>query len=106
MKEASTLRLAYKLLVNDKGKFAALLVGITFAAFLMVQMTSMFAGILIRSSATVTNIGASMWVMDPAVQTPTSAPETIISANIGCITHLQSGTATPVRHWVEAGRVG
>ena len=27
--------------------------------------------------------------------------EVIISANIGCITHLQSGTATPVRHWVE-----
>ena len=26
---------------------------------------------------------------------------TIVSANIGCITHLQSGTATPVRHWVE-----
>jgi glycolate oxidase iron-sulfur subunit len=29
------------------------------------------------------------------------AHELIISANIGCITHLQSGTATPVRHWVE-----
>ena len=28
-------------------------------------------------------------------------PQAIISANIGCITHLQSGTATPVRHWVE-----
>jgi len=27
--------------------------------------------------------------------------ETVISANIGCIQHLQSGTATPVRHWVE-----
>ncbi|MFN9281774.1 MAG: glycolate oxidase subunit GlcF [Betaproteobacteria bacterium] len=27
--------------------------------------------------------------------------ETIISANIGCIQHLQSGTPTPVRHWVE-----
>ena len=27
--------------------------------------------------------------------------ETIISANIGCIQHLQSGTAAPVRHWVE-----
>jgi len=26
----------------------------------------------------------------------------IVSANIGCITHLQSGTQTPVRHWVEA----
>jgi glycolate oxidase iron-sulfur subunit len=25
----------------------------------------------------------------------------IVSANIGCIQHLQSGTALPVRHWVE-----
>ncbi len=29
------------------------------------------------------------------------SPDVIVSANIGCITHLQSGTATPVRHWVE-----
>ncbi len=28
-------------------------------------------------------------------------PVTIMSANIGCITHLQSGTDVPVRHWVE-----
>jgi glycolate oxidase iron-sulfur subunit len=28
-------------------------------------------------------------------------PDTILSANIGCLTHLQSGTGTPVRHWVE-----
>ena len=28
-------------------------------------------------------------------------PKGICSANIGCITHLQSGTDTPVRHWVE-----
>ncbi len=28
-------------------------------------------------------------------------PAAIVSANIGCITHLQSGTDTPVRHWVE-----
>ena len=27
--------------------------------------------------------------------------EVIVSANIGCIQHLGSGTATPVRHWVE-----
>ncbi|ODU09609.1 MAG: glycolate oxidase iron-sulfur subunit [Rubrivivax sp. SCN 71-131] len=25
----------------------------------------------------------------------------IVSANIGCIQHLQAGTKTPVRHWVE-----
>ena len=28
-------------------------------------------------------------------------PQAIISANIGCIQHLQTGTATPVKHWVE-----
>jgi glycolate oxidase iron-sulfur subunit len=28
-------------------------------------------------------------------------PQAIVSANIGCIQHLQSGTAVPVRHWVE-----
>ena len=30
-----------------------------------------------------------------------SAPDLIVSANMGCIKHLQSGTSTPVRHWVE-----
>ena len=28
-------------------------------------------------------------------------PALIVSANMGCITHLQSGTSTPVRHWIE-----
>lgn len=28
-------------------------------------------------------------------------PDAILSANIGCIAHLQSGTGVPVRHWVE-----
>ncbi len=28
-------------------------------------------------------------------------PAMILSANIGCIGHLQAGTGTPVRHWVE-----
>ena len=28
-------------------------------------------------------------------------PDMILSANIGCIPHLQSGTGTPVRHWGE-----
>lgn len=62
------LRLAYKLLVNDRSKFTALLVGITFAVFLMTFITSMFIGVLNHASATVINIGASMWVMDPSVQ--------------------------------------
>jgi len=77
------LKIAFKLLVNDKGKFAALLVGITFAVFLMCMMTSMFAGILHRSSATVLNIGAKLWVMDPAVNTPANSiplPDYVLDA--------------------------
>ena len=65
--------LAYKLLVADKSKYTALLVGTTFSVFLMVQMTSSFAGILTKASSTVINIGASIWVMDPA------APNGILS---------------------------
>jgi len=63
------LKLAFKLLINDKAKFSALIVGITFAVFLMMFITSMFFGVLNHASSTVINIGASMWVMDPAVQT-------------------------------------
>jgi putative ABC transport system permease protein len=77
------LKIAYKLLVNDKGKFVALLVGITFAVFLMVMMTSMFAGILTRSSSTILNVGAKVWVMDPAVTTPASSipmPDYVVDA--------------------------
>ena len=28
--------------------------------------------------------------------------QAIVSANIGCIQHLQTGTTTPVKHWIEA----
>lgn len=77
------LKIAFKLLVNDKGKFAALLIGITFAVFLMVQMTSIFAGVLKNASATVINIGAKIWVMDPAVTTVASSipmPDYVLDA--------------------------
>ncbi|MDE2181014.1 MAG: ABC transporter permease, partial [candidate division NC10 bacterium] len=77
------LKIAFKLLVNDRAKFAALLVGITFAVFLMIQMTSIFAGILSKASATVTNVGAKVWVMDRAVTTVASSipmPDYILDA--------------------------
>ncbi|MDR2991415.1 MAG: glycolate oxidase subunit GlcF [Burkholderiaceae bacterium] len=32
---------------------------------------------------------------------PEEKPAAIVSANIGCILHLQAGTDVPVRHWVE-----
>jgi putative ABC transport system permease protein len=72
MRSLGILRIGLKLLVNDRGKFYALLTGVTFSVFLMVMMTSMFSGILNRAYSTVTNIGASVWVMDPGVNTPSS----------------------------------
>lgn len=36
-----------------------------------------------------------------AVIAPTQ-PDIILSSNVGCIGHLQSGTPTPVRHWIES----
>ncbi len=68
-----TFILAFKLLVNDRAKFQALVGGITFSTFLIVQMTSLFAGILSRASSTVLNVGAKVWVMDPAVNTVSSS---------------------------------
>ncbi len=73
MKHFGILRIGFKLLTNDRVKFSALLVGITFSVFLMMQVTAMFAGILNRAYSTVTNIGAEIWVMDPAVNTATSS---------------------------------
>ncbi len=65
----SILKLGYKLLVNDRAKFTALLMGIIFAVFLIMFITSMFFGVLNHASATVINIGATIWVMDPTVET-------------------------------------
>jgi putative ABC transport system permease protein len=77
------LKLAYKLLVNDKAKFSALLVGITFAVYLMMFVTSMFSGVMTHASSTVINIGAPVWVMDPAVETVSNSvgiPDYVLDA--------------------------
>ncbi len=73
MRYSGIFRIGFKLLVNDKPKFSALLIGITFSVFLMVQMLAMFSGILTRAHSTVTNISDKIWIMDPAVTTPTSS---------------------------------
>lgn len=35
-------------------------------------------------------------------ESPAGQPRMILSANIGCITHLQAAARVPVRHWIEA----
>lgn len=77
------LTLAYKLLVTDKSKFATLVGGIAFAVFLLVFVTSALIGELSHSSSMVTNVGASVWVMDPGSQAGTGAigmPDYILDA--------------------------
>jgi glycolate oxidase iron-sulfur subunit len=34
-------------------------------------------------------------------KTAQDGPDLIVTGNVGCITHLQAGTGTPVRHWIE-----
>ena len=83
MRYSGILRIGFKLLVNDRGKFFALLIGITFAVFLMMEMTALFAGILNKAFSPVTNIGAAMLIMDPAVNTassPIPMPEYVLDA--------------------------
>jgi putative ABC transport system permease protein len=77
------LKLGYKLLVNDKAKFTALLLGITFAVFLIMFITSMFFGVLNHASATVINIGSTLWVMDPYVESVSNSvgmPDYVLDA--------------------------
>ncbi len=107
------LKLAFKLLVTDKTKFTALVGGITFAVFLMVFVTSMLIGVLNHSSAMVTNVGAPLWVMDPAVKNLTSSigmPDYVLDAvrsmegvkhavplySGGALVKLPDGTYQPV----------
>ncbi len=107
------LRIAYKLLVNDKGKFIALLMGLTFSVFLMIQMTSMFAGMMKKASASVTNTGAKVWVMDRSVTSVSNAipmPDYVLDAvrsiggvkyavplySGGALVRLKDGTYQPV----------
>lgn len=62
------LRIALKMLLGDRAKYAGLVFGISFTAFLVTFAASYFAGIMTRGFALITENGtADVWVMDPAV---------------------------------------
>lgn len=59
--------IALKMLLGDRPKYAGLLFGITFTAFLVTFAASYFAGLMTRSFALIAeNPLADIWVMDPA----------------------------------------
>jgi len=62
-------RLALKMLIGDRTKYAGLLFGITFTSFLVTFAASYFCGFMTRGFALIAeNPSADVWVMDPAVE--------------------------------------
>src|SRR6266446_10796614 len=62
-------RLALKMLIGDRTKYAGLLFGITFTSFLVTFAASYFCGFMTRGFALIAeNLSADVWVMDPAVE--------------------------------------
>jgi putative ABC transport system permease protein len=63
------LRIALKMLVGDRAKYAGLLFGISFTSFLVTFAASYFCGFMTRGFALISeNPAADVWVMDPAVE--------------------------------------
>jgi putative ABC transport system permease protein len=61
--------IALKMLIGDRAKFYGIVLGLTFSALLITQQGSIFWGLMLRTSAQITDItGADLWVMDPTVR--------------------------------------
>jgi putative ABC transport system permease protein len=59
---------ALKMLLGDRAKYVGILIGITFASLLITQQSAIFAGIMARTYAAITDLPApDIWVMDPKV---------------------------------------
>ncbi len=62
------LYIALKMLMGDRAKYAGLLLGLTFTAFLVTFAACYFCGFMTRGFALIAENGATdVWVMDPAV---------------------------------------
>lgn len=60
---------AWKMLIGNRGKYWAMVLGITFATWLIAQQSSIFCGLMLLTSSQILDIeGAELWVMDPNVQ--------------------------------------
>jgi putative ABC transport system permease protein len=62
-------RIAIKMLVGDVAKYFGILLGITFAALLITQQSSIFVGIMSRASAFLDDTSLpDLWITDPEVK--------------------------------------
>ena len=63
------LSVALKMLAGDRAKYAGLLFGVTFTAFLITFAASFFCGFMTRGFSLISeNPAADVWVMDPATE--------------------------------------
>lgn len=61
-------RVALQMLTGDRAKYLGLIFGITFGTLLMAQQTSIFVGLMIRTTSQVLDVREpDVWVMDPRV---------------------------------------
>ena len=60
---------AVKMLMGDKSKYLGIVMGLTFASFIMTQQPAIFVGLMARTFSFLTDLSQpDIWVMDPKVQ--------------------------------------
>jgi putative ABC transport system permease protein len=74
-KEPAMNWVALKMLTGDRGKYLALIAGVTFASLLMAQQVSIFWAVMQQATSQIRDVkDADVWVMDPRVRHIDEAP--------------------------------
>lgn len=61
--------IALQMLFGDRGKYLAMVIGLTFAAIIMTQQPAIFIGLMTRTYSFLSDTsGPDIWVMDPGVK--------------------------------------
>jgi putative ABC transport system permease protein len=61
--------IALKMLTGDRGKYFAIIVGITFASLLITEQSGIFCGVMLRTTSQIRDIeGVDIWVMNSNVR--------------------------------------
>lgn len=58
------IRLAFLMLYRDRAKYLALVGGLAFCTFLIAQQSGVFCGVMLLTTSTLRNVGATIWVAD------------------------------------------
>jgi putative ABC transport system permease protein len=63
------IRIALKMLTGDRGKYVAIVFGVTFACFLIAEQSATFCGVMLRTTSQIRDTpGVDVWVMNPGAR--------------------------------------